>query len=338
MRSRSKRRSTNSTKTPDHQHQQHRQRRTQGPVLRVGEGDFDIVDDGDHRLTAQDLRLGDGAHGQDEGEQAADDQARHRQRQLDLIEHLPPVGAEIGGGFDGFPRHHGHAQGHGKQHERQIDVHHPEDRHRRREQPAIRLDAEQMLERAQEHAVLDEEQDPAIEPEILRNEERQHEDERDGVRPSAEHFRQPIGERIAEQRQDHDRDGGQGERPGERLIERLGEYRPVVLQAGHLPQRESARGCKAERDNRQQGRGEADQQQRQQRQRMAPPGDEPARKPVRIHCTQSATSMLSAAFQPISTSSSRRPPIICCRSVSTTKTCSPTRTWNWIRLPSAYSL
>ena len=107
------------------------------PVLRIGEGDLDVVGDGNHRLAAEHLGLGDGADREHEGQQAADDDAGHGQRQLDLAKHLQPARAEIVGGFDGFARHHRHAERHREQHEGQIDIDHAEDDHAGREQHAF---------------------------------------------------------------------------------------------------------------------------------------------------------------------------------------------------------
>ncbi len=72
------------------------------------------------------------------------------------------------------------------------------------EQPAFRLDAEHRFQRAEQHAVLDEEQHPAIEPHVLRDEERNGEEQRHDRRPLAEDPGQPIGDGIADQRQDSD--------------------------------------------------------------------------------------------------------------------------------------
>ena len=76
------------------------------PVLRIGEGDLDVVGDRDDALPAQHLGLGDGADGEHEGEQEADHDAGHGERQFHLLEHLPARGAEIEGRVARFVRHH----------------------------------------------------------------------------------------------------------------------------------------------------------------------------------------------------------------------------------------
>ena len=83
---------------------------------------------GNDPLAAEHLGLGDGADGQHEGQQEADDDAGHGQRQLDLAEHLPARRAEIEGGFADLLGHHRDAERHREKHEGQVDVDHAEQR------------------------------------------------------------------------------------------------------------------------------------------------------------------------------------------------------------------
>ena len=189
MRSRSRWRRARSVSPPMTSISKHGECGTQGPVLRVGEGDLDVVGDDDDRLAAQDLGLGHGSGGEHEGEQEADQDARHGERQLDLAPDLQPRGAEIARGVDQVARHQRQAEGHREQHERQVDVDHAEHDHAGREQDLRPADAEHTLECAVEHAALDEEQDPAIEADVLGDEQREHEQQADQAGPAAEHPR-----------------------------------------------------------------------------------------------------------------------------------------------------
>ena len=99
--------------------------------------------DWDDLLSAQHLGFGNRTNRQNEGQQKTDDDAGHRQRQFDLLEHLPPRGTEIGGGIASFIRHHGDPQRHRKQHEGEINIDHAKDNDGKREQDAFHLPAEQ---------------------------------------------------------------------------------------------------------------------------------------------------------------------------------------------------
>ena len=201
-RSRSKRRSAISTSTPTISISSTDERRAERPVLGVGEGDLDVVGDRDHLLAAEHLVFGDGADREDEGEQAADDEAGRRQRQLDLLEHLPAARAEVGRGLARIVRHHRDAEREREQHERQVDIDHAEEDRAGGEQHALRLDPEERLERAEEHAVLDQEQHPAVEAHVLRHEQRDDEEQRHQRRPAAEDPDQAVGHGIGDDDQD----------------------------------------------------------------------------------------------------------------------------------------
>ncbi len=196
------------------------------------------------------------------------------------------------------------------------------------------LDAEPGFERAEQDAVLDEEQDPAIEPHVLRHEQRDGEQQGQQRRPAAEHPRQAIGDRIADQRQQNDRQRREAQRPQEGDVAGAVEDGLVVAQGRRLPQAEGARRHEAVADDGQQRRREADQQEQDDRHRIRGPGTQAPGRRLRRACRrgesglghQSPTRMLSRAFQPIITSLSSCLLSACWRSRSTMKTCSPTRT------------
>ena len=85
-------------------------RRAERPVSANSEGDLDVMRDRDDALAAEDLGFRDGADREHEREQAPDQDAGHRQRQLDLTKHLPAACAEIARRLARIVRHHGDAE------------------------------------------------------------------------------------------------------------------------------------------------------------------------------------------------------------------------------------
>ena len=216
-----------------------------------------------------------------------------------------------------------------------MDIDHAEDDRRQSEQQALQLEPEQALQRTQQHAVLDEEQHPAIEADVLGDEQRDGEEQGQQHRPAAEHPHQPVGDGVADERQQADHQARQPERPQEGDVVGALEHREVVDQLRRRVEGEGAGRHHAEPDHRQQRCGESDQQEQEDRQRRAAARRQ-AQAGGELH--SSATRMLSRASQPIRTSSSSAPAKACWRSFSTRKTRSPTRTWYWTREPSTYSL
>ena len=98
------------------------------------------------------------------------------------------------------------------------------------------------LQAAEQDAVLDEEQHPAVEAHVLRDEERDDEEQRQRHRPAAEHMIQAVGDRVADQREQDDGERREAERPEERDVVRALEDRPVVRER-RLPAR--SRRCAA---------------------------------------------------------------------------------------------
>jgi hypothetical protein len=243
--------------------------------LSIGEGDLDIMGNGYDLLTAKHLGFGNGAHGQHEGQETSDQNARHGQWQLDLLENLPARGAEIEGGFASLRRHHADPKRHGKQHERNVNVDHAEDDGGAGEQQALRLPAGERFDSAEQHAVLDEEQHPAIKANILRNEERDREEQGEEHGICAEDAHQCIGNGVADERQDQHGHRRQAQGPKKGNVTRALENRSIVIERRHAREGEGARRHDAVPDDREQGGGEADSQKKQHRKRRFLPRTEP---------------------------------------------------------------